>query len=402
MRTLERGSHSAASSALGYLYQCRYALLESLKRLRKDQEFLVSIETLDDVVFEETGEPPELLQTKHHLNNAGDLTDSSPDLWKTIRIWCEAIKTGNLPKGSLFFLITTAQTADGSATNYLKPNASRNPESAMQRLNSTAESSSNKTNEIAYRAYRLLNDEQKRQLLESVFVVDGAPNIHDLDAELKEVVYYAVEQRFLESFLQRLEGWWYRRAVKHLINSNAKPIMSEELDSEVISLREQFKQESLPIDEDIMRASVDASGYQDRLFVQQLRLIEIGNPRIFHAIRNYFRAFEQRSRWVREDLLLVGELDHYEERLIEEWDILFQQMRDELGESATEKAKKDAAQTLYKWVETGILPQIRSNVTEPSIARGSYQILSDATRIGWHLEFRERLQQLFEGQEATP
>lgn len=401
MRTIGRGSHSAASSALGYLYQCRYALLESLKRLRKDQEFLVSIETLDDVVFEEVGEPPELLQTKHHLNNPGDLTDSSSDLWKTIRIWCEAITAGNLPEGSLFFLITTAQTVDGSATYYLKTNASRNPESAMQRLNSTAESSISQTNALAYEAYRSLNHAQKRQLLEFVFVVDGAPNIHDLDAELKEVVYFAVEQRFLDSFLKRLEGWWYRLAVKHLVDSDARPIMSEELNFEMISLREQFKQESLPIDEDILRASVAASGYQDRLFVQQLRLIEIGNPRIFHAIRNYFRAFEQRSRWVREDLLLVGELDRYEEGLVEEWDIIFQQMRDELGDIATEEAKKAAAQTLYKWVETGVLPQIRSNVTEPSIARGSYQILSEAKRVGWHLEFRERLQQLLEDQEVT-
>ena len=401
MRTMERGSHSAASSALGYLYQCRYALLESLNRLKKGQDFLVSIETLDDVVFEEVGEPPELLQTKHHLKSTGDLTDSSPDLWKTIRIWCEAITAGNLPEGSLFFLITTAQTADGSAAYYLKPDASRKPESAVQRLNSTAESSASQDNALAYGAYRLLNDEQKRQLIESVFVVDGAPNIHDLDAELKEGVYFAVEQRFLDSFLQRLEGWWYRLAVKHLIDSDAKPIMSEELNSEMTSLREQFKQESLPIDEDIMRASVDASGYQDRLFVHQLRLIKIGNPRIFHAIRNYFRAFEQRSRWVREDLLLIGELDRYEEALVEEWDILFQQMRDELGNIATEEAKKASAQALYRWVETGILPQIR-NITEPSIARGSYQILSDAKRVGWHLEFRERLQQLLEDQEATP
>ena len=399
---MERGSHSAASSALGYLYQCRYALLESLNRLKKGQDFLVSIETLDDVVFEEVGEPPELLQTKHHLNNPGDLTDSSPDLWKTIRIWCEAITAGNLPEGSLFFLITTAQTADGSAAYYLKPDASRKSESAVQRLNSTAESSASQDNALAYGAYRLLNDEQKRQLIESVFVVDGAPNIHDLDAELKEGVYFAVEQRFLDSFLQRLEGWWYRLAVKHLIDSDAKPIMSEELNSEMTSLREQFKQESLPIDEDIMRASVDASGYQDRLFVHQLRLIKVGNPRIFHAIRNYFRAFEQRSRWVREDLLLIGELDRYEEALVEEWDILFQQMRDELGNIATEEAKKASAQALYRWVETGILPQIRSNITEPSIARGSYQILSDAKRVGWHLEFRERLQQLLEDQEATP
>ncbi|MYC27371.1 MAG: hypothetical protein F4X63_05175 [Nitrospira sp. SB0662_bin_26] len=401
MDTNDRGTHSAASSLLGYLYQVRYALLEALRRLRKGHDFLVSIETLDDVVFEETGEALELLQLKHHLKKAGDLTDSSSDLWKTLRVWCEAGTTGNAPEGTLFFLVTTAQAVVGHAAHYLKPGASRNTENALNRLNSVAESSSNRANASAYQAYRSLNLEQRRNLLESVFVIDSTPNISDLDAELKDVVYFAVEQRFLESFLQRLEGWWCRKAIRHLVNSDAQPILGEELDSKTTALREQFKQDSLPIDDDIMSASVDASGYQDHLFVRQLRLIEVGNARIFHAIRNYFRAFEQRSRWVREDLLLVGELDRYEDRLIEEWDILFQQMRDELGESATEGEKKLSAQTLYKWIETATHPQIRSGVTEPSISRGTYQLLSDSQRVGWHLEFKERLQQLLESAEAA-
>lgn len=397
----DRGAHSAASSALGYLYQVRYALLEALHRLRSGQEFSVSIETLDDVVFEEAGEAPELLQTKHHLSKAADLTDSSPDLWKTIRIWCEAHAAGNLPGGALFFLVTTAHAADGHAAHYLRPGPSRKPESAMQRLNSIAESSTSQTNAPAYQAYRSLNLEKRKKLLESTFIVDAAPNIQDLDAEIKKMVYFAVEPRFLEPLLQRLEGWWYRRAITHLLKTNVTPILSEELNAETTSLREQFKQESLPIDDDIMSASVDASGYQDRLFVHQLRLIEIGNARIFHAIRNFFRAFEQRSRWVREDLLLVGELERYEERLIEEWDILFQQMRDELGESTTEDAKKEAAKTLYKWVETATHPQIRPGVTEPSISRGTYQLLSNSQRVGWHLEFKERLRRLLETREAV-
>jgi len=118
MDTSDRGAYSAAPSALGYLYQVRYALLESLRRLRKGQEFIVSIETLDDVVFEQTGEAPELLQTKHHLKKTADLTDSSQDLWKTIRIWSETLVTGRAPEETLFFLITTAQTADGHAAHY--------------------------------------------------------------------------------------------------------------------------------------------------------------------------------------------------------------------------------------------------------------------------------------------
>jgi len=396
-----RGAHSASYSALGYLYQVRYALFDALQRLRKGQEFTVSIETLDDVVFEKEGEAPELLQTKHHVTKVADLTDSSQDLWKTIGIWCEEIIRGTIPEGTLFLLITTAQAADGSAAHYLKPGASRNTENGMHRLNSTAESSSSKTNASAYQAYCSLNLDQRRKLLECAFVVDGVPHIQDLDSKFKEVVFFAVEQRYLDSFLQRLEGWWYRRVIKHLLENGDNAILSEELTAETTSLREQFKQDNLPIDDDIMSASVDASGYQDRIFVHQLRLIEIGNARIFHAIRNYFRAFEQRSRWVREDLLHVGDLERYEERLVEEWDILFQQMSDELGEDATEEGKRAAAKTLYKWVETATHPQIRPGVIEPCISRGTYQILSDVQRVGWHLEFKERLLQLLEPREAV-
>ena len=43
---------SAADSALGYLYQVRVALLWGLRRLKVGSDFLVSLETLDDVVFE--------------------------------------------------------------------------------------------------------------------------------------------------------------------------------------------------------------------------------------------------------------------------------------------------------------------------------------------------------------
>jgi hypothetical protein len=185
-----------------------------------------------------------------------------------------------------------------------------------------------------------------------------------------------------------------------LTKSDSKPILSDEFSAEITELREQFKQDSLPIDDDIMKASIDALGYQDRTFVEQLRLIEIGNPRIVYAIKNYFRAFEHRSRWLREDLLGIGELEKYEDALFEEWDIHFQEMKEELGEEPTEEIMKNAARALYKWVEIGTHPRIRSGVVEPSIPRGTFQILSDSQRLGWHVKFRERLQNVLEPKEV--
>jgi hypothetical protein len=156
---------SAAPAAVGYLFQCRYALLESLRRLRKDEQFMVSIETLDDVAFERDGEPPDLLQTKHHIKKTADLTDTSPDLWKTIRIWCEGLINGSIPDGSTFFLITTAEAPKGKAASYLKIGDNRHVPKALERLNATAQSSKNKANKHGYTAFHSLSSDQKNKLL---------------------------------------------------------------------------------------------------------------------------------------------------------------------------------------------------------------------------------------------
>jgi len=86
----------ATASMLGYLYQVRLALLDSLRRLRRLGTFSVSIETLDDVAFEKQGSPTELLQTKHHIDRQANLSDASPDVWKSLRVWVDALQHGRL------------------------------------------------------------------------------------------------------------------------------------------------------------------------------------------------------------------------------------------------------------------------------------------------------------------
>ena len=395
-----RGKYSAASSSLGYFYQCRYALLEALRRLPEGDSISIDIETLDDVVFETDGSAIDVLQTKHHINSHANLADASPDLWKTLRIWIEGQSDGNIPQDAQFFLITTAVCNDGTAAAYLRPET-RDEMKALKGLNATVSTSTNETNLPAYQAFSSLDMKDRERLVTSITVLDGSPSIGQLDDQLQQAVFYAVERQFLDSYLQRLEGWWFGRVIKHLLDNNAGPVLGEELEAEASRIREQFKEDNLPVDDEIMQATIDASGYLGMTFVEQLKLIDVNQSRVVHAIRNYYRAFEQRSRWLREDLLYVGELERYEDRLIEEWDLMFQQMSDELGEEAAEEAKVHAAQDLYKWVETGAHSEIRRAVTEPAIARGTYQMLADDLRVGWHLEFRKRLQAILEGTEAS-
>ncbi|MFT3698258.1 MAG: hypothetical protein QM831_34265 [Kofleriaceae bacterium] len=271
----------AGASALGYIYQVRYALLESLRRLRNGEtDFGVSFETLDDVVFEKGCAAPDLLQTKHHVDRAANLTDASPDLWKSIRVWAEFVTEGKVPVGTTRFLITTAKIGAGSAASYLVPGTDRDEAKALKALRATSQSSINTTNAKAYSAFKALTAEQQASLMSSIRVVDVAPPMSQSLPELERELFQTAERRLVPALAVRLDSWWLGRAVRHLTIGSTQAILSQELEAEIAALREQFIQDNLPIDQDIVDSHVDLAEYSGRTFIHQLELIGLKSKRI--------------------------------------------------------------------------------------------------------------------------
>lgn len=393
---MPEGKFSAAASALGYAYQFRYALLTALKRLHGGLSWRISLETADDVEVEGDGED-QLLQLKHRAP-ATSLTDSSSDLWKTLRVWCEPIVDGGAdPTSTSRVLVTTATAPPESIGHLLRPNrTAADVAMAEEQLLHVAETSSNASLKLAFSAFSALPAEHRRALLETVVVLDNQPSVAALDDELRAACYPAVPRERLEPFLDRLEGWWFRRCLQQLVQPGNAAILAEELDSYFSDLREQFRAENLPIDLDVSALDADLESFESSVFVRQLELIDLSNKRIAIAVRDYMRAFTQRSRWARDGLLLVGELDEYERRLVEEWERHFLRMEDEIGASASEAVAIGAARDLYGWVESEADYPIRPECNEPFITRGSFQMLSDDRRVGWHPDFLARLIKLLE------
>ena len=387
---------SASASALGYLYQARLSLLWSLKRLKVDADFLVSLETLDDVAFESKGRPEELLQTKHHLTRPAALTDASIDLWKTLRVWFEVTQNNSIPQQTMLYMVTTSTAAPNSSAAKLA-HENRDIESALASLQTTAQTSSNQENAPAYKVFLDTPVAQRRSILNRIVILDKTPAIVDLNESIKANIGWATERRFQDTFLQYLEGWWFRRVIVQMARINTGDrILGGELEAQMSNLREQFKQESLPIADDLLNFTPDdaaVAAHEESLFVRQMELAKANKRRVAAAVRDYYRAFEQRSRWLRDDLLMVGDLKVYELRLLQEWELFFEARRDELGDSAAEAEKEAAARKVLEWAEAACIP-IRPAVTEPFVCRGSLHMLADALQVGWHSEFRDRLAHL--------
>lgn len=386
----------AGASMVGYLYQIRIALLWAIRRSRVS-DFTVSIETLDDVSFEVGGEPAIVLQAKHSLNAAATLTDLSPELWKTLRVWMVGLASGEVPPDTARFLIATAEAPEGSACAALKIDGpERNIAEAAKRLKHAATSSSNSILKTAFDAYLALDETEREQLLSSFYVVPAQPNAAAILEQLQAELYH-VSLHHQDLSVQMLEGWWFKRVLHELVHPDGG-IPRAEIDAQISEIQESLKPDSLPIDEELDALMVvldQLPEFSTRPFYKQVELVGGSQLRIRNAITSYLQAFRQRSAWTRHDLLFDADLQKYDKRLYTEWELQYAQVCDELGPQATEEAMSQAGRAILKWAEDAHLP-IRSGVNVPWVCRGSLHMLAEDRRLGWHPDFEARLKVIFD------
>jgi hypothetical protein len=127
--------------------------------------------------------------------------------------------------------------------------------------------------------------------------------------------------------------------------------------------------------------------YEAFRFVQQLKAIGVGGNRVRYAKRDYYRAFAQRSKWTREHVVVDEELEKFEATLIEEWEPRFGAMCD-VHKDADEPLLQQAGEEIYQWVETDARFPFRS-LTARFLNVGSYHILANDLRVGWHMHYRD-------------
>lgn len=384
--------YSAAASAAGYLYQCRYALLAALGFVNRESGIELSIERFDDVAFAADGTPLEMIQTKHHIARTGDLADTSTDLWKTLRVWASAIATDpSLLRRARFVLMTTATAPVGAVASFLRPGPDRDDAAACKRLIAIAGEGRSATNTPFYAAFLDLTEVARRELVKSVLILDGSPDLVATGERISDALRMAAPADRVGDLAERLEGWWWGRACRALTRPDDAVIQVAEIEAKLDELREGFQRRSLPVDMASAHPSdAEAVAYDGRPFVRQLHFVGVRGRRLDLAKRDFYRAFEQRSRWTREKLLFDGEISAYDGRLHEEWEVRYEAMVARLDGTSDDGALSENGRQLLEWVEQSARFPLRS-VVEMFLTVGSYHMLADRAKVGWHRDFERRL-----------
>lgn len=391
--------HQAVEQMLGYLYQVRYALFLLLDN--NDEQSQISIEKFDDIAFSNDDTPEVMLQLKHHTKSSGNLTDSSTDIWRTIKVWADLVRNDtSFLTSTKFLILTTAKAPDGTAANYLKPKCKemgRDEKSAYAILKKVAQKSKSNTHKKYYESFINLGDELAKKLVSNIYVIDGSSDIVDVKDDIHKFIRYGSLPKYEQKIFERLEGWWYDKSIDYLVSDQLVFTNQKQIRSLISTIRDEYTEDNLPIDIQFLD-SLDIKNLpeKDRLFYEQLKIICLSNNRISIAISDYYRAFSQRANWVRDNLLYINELDRYEERLVDEWQRLFFEMEEDLDEcenEVKEKQKQKLGKLLYNRIQEKDI-RIRPRCSEPFVMRGSYHLLSNRLLVGWHIDFNIRLRKL--------
>lgn len=389
-----RSPFAAAEQGLGYIFQARFALL---KILDLPEGSAILIEKEDDVEFISEGGSRSLVSLKHKAE--GDkLTDLSTDFWKSVRIWLAYyVATERTSSESRFLLFTTASISEGSFLA-LFTSSSKNDESRSRAARDALAGSKSKL--IAQIGAELadLDEAEQVDFYDRITIFDATPRITDLPALINRHLRTIRRDSRIAVF-ERLEGWWSDLVIKILAGERGEPVFGYEVSDKLSAISEEYRADSLPITfrDKLPDGQIDVAN-DPRLFVEQLRALDLSATRIRNAIIDYYRAFEQRSSWARESLLISGEIEEYEDRLIDEWTRYREVFFETISETSDEDACLAAGKELYRWAELETTSlRIRERVTEPYVVRGAFHILANHNpkpKVFWHPRFFQRLEQL--------
>lgn len=393
--------HSADDAALGFLYQGQYALLLLWREV--DDDAVIYLETLDDVVLVANGDTL-LEQLKHSLKaKPPAITITSLQLWKTLKAWIDVLHELDLSRAWLH-LVTVGDISGGSPLEALLNDEADRKElltaleeeaARVGRERAKAAAAGKKPlphaeRAVACEAFLELSQETRSNLLARARIKPKQPNISKIEDVLAESLTSIIRIKRAQVARQLVE-WWNVQILDLLTKKRKVGISRFELVKRHMEIVSAIELDELT---SAFATKIYPSSYQfDSMIERQISLVGGGALELKRAVRQEWRAREERSRWSTENPARHEIIARYDDRLVEEWwdrhaDICVSCV------GASDKTRKGRGLDLLNWSYYSApkdLEPIAPKIVSPYYVRGTYQVLSISGQVGWHPSYRKLL-----------
>lgn len=392
--------HSAEAAALGFYYQAFFALLTLLGQ--ETDNAAVGIEQLDDVDLKVDGHSL-LFQLKHSISDAPPpISLKSKALWKTVKVWVDILPELTLSETTLH-LVTVAKLGPDSPLNALTGLASERTElveamalEAQRVLDARAAAAkSGKMLPHADRvdgclAFLALTETERLNLMRRTVIQPGSFAVGAIENNVAgHLKLLPSDQR--PAVAMRLIEWWDRQIVYSLCGKRERVISRSELQHQVSAIVSDIEQDKLLPDFELASPPND---YQpDGMLARQVQLVDGKTSDLSKAIREEWKAREQRAKWLNGSPAMAVTINDYDLVLEEHWSDRHCQMVEECAELDQEE-KCQSGLKILRWTHEeapGAVRPIAQGWNAAYYVRGSYQVLAIDLKVGWHADYAKLL-----------
>jgi hypothetical protein len=378
--------HSADGSFLGFLYQIERAIFW-LSGSHIDA--IVGVEVDDDItikLIEGKNISTIYEQAKHSQTNRIPYSNQSLDLWKTLKIWIDAVESGRInvdiatfslitnkkmPSTRLVYLLNSAKISDKpsitKAISELKDIARKLPKTMVEYANSLLNCSEETLIKIVNKIVLLDNDYKhnsndiKRTIRGNLSMSDDLPFNHIYNNLLG-----FVSDTLIQKWKNREAGWITVKAFNQQYSQLVADFKRKSFYEQTV--------DSLPV------STKDVEKNKGRIYVEQLNRIGCSEEEVIEAIHDFIRAASERSRLAQDGEISSQKFDLYFQDLLSYWKAI---SRPQFKFAKPE----DYIQVGYQVYYDCIVYKGKLNSYEPEQGythKGSYHYLSDKIMLGWH------------------
>jgi hypothetical protein len=400
MAEVKSTPHSAEAAALGFYYQAFFALLTLIAQ--ETDNAAVGIEQLDDVELKVDGHSL-LYQLKHSISSAPPpITLKSKALWKTVKVWADILPTLTLSE-TTFHLVTVAELKLDSPLLALASLSIDRTElvEAMaqeaQRVLDARAAASKAGKAIPHGdrvegclAFIALTETDRLNLLRRAVIQQGSPTVAEIEERIAgNLKLLPPDQRLIVA--RRLIEWWDRQIVYSLCGKRERVISRSELQHQISAIVSDIEQDKLVPDFELASPPED---YQpDGMLARQVKLVDGKKSDLAKAIREEWKAREQRAKWLNGNPTMASTINDYDRLLEEYWSDQHDKMVEECSE-LDDGGKCKAGLTILRWTHDeapGVVRPIAAGWNAAYYVRGSYQVLAIDLKVGWHADYANLL-----------
>lgn len=382
--------HAAPGACAGYTYQFERALYWLAK---SSAGSVVGIETDDDVAIKEIDGSLVLEQDKHSLQiGAKRFGDRSVDLWKTLAIWLDALDSGEVvAETTLFLMVTNVAATDCLARRISCAKTDEQADSCIAELEDLANEPPTSIRTFVQCVLRNDSRCSLRNLLKQCKLIDASEDSAGIALRAKTVAQLPLPEwcsAQSDSIVNELLGWLHKTALTAWQTGVPAWIPRDQYVNQLHAvLDRRTRQARRELAEYLIPVSDDKVGKQrGRPFVRQVHLVTEDSEVVNNAIREYIRCNIEKTRLSVEGNITDEDWKAFETTLQSRWNKIRSRIR-RMSKSARDEDVGFEIFTETTESHRAMLAGI--NTEQVYLTAGTYHLLADMIRVGWHPQFKK-------------